>query len=134
MGEIGEVQIPVEIYEEIKYGDDDLSVWAKDAQTEAALLFTQESDQPLVAQIIDDGYANDLTDAEVEKIGRDPFLVAYAIASPGDITVVTTEVSKPTKQRSNRRLPDVCAEFQVECVNTFEFVRRLNFSTNWQTR
>ena len=88
----------------------------------------------MVAHVTDQGYADDLTDDEVEKIGRDPFLIAYALTAPEEIRVVSTEVSKPTKQRANRRLPDVCRDFQVECINTFEFVRRLDFSTSWQTQ
>jgi len=132
--ERSEVKIPIEIYEEIKDGDDDLSIWSKDGATETALLLARESDPQLVAHVTDQGYADDLTDDEVEKIGRDPFLIAYALTAPEEICVVSTEVSKPTKQRANRRLPDVCRDFQVECINTFEFVRRLDFSTSWQTQ
>ena len=133
IGESSAVKIPIEIYEEIKDGTDDLGIWLKDGATETALLLLQDSDPLLVARVIDEGYANDLTDDEVETIGRDPFLAAYALMDPGEIIVVSTEVSKPTKQRANRHLPDVCRHFQIECINTFEFVRRLDFRTNWQT-
>ena len=133
IGESSAVKIPIEIYEEINDGTDDLAIWSKDYETEKALLLVQDSDPSLVAHVIDEGYANDLTDDEVEKIGRDPFLLAYALTAPGEIIVVSTEVSKPTKQRANRHLPDVCHHFQIECINTFEFVRRLDFRTNWQT-
>ena len=87
----------------------------------------------MVARVIDEGYAADLTDDEVEKIGRDPFIIAYALSDPGEMCVVTTEVSRPTRQRANRHLPDVCADFGIDCCNTFEFVRRLNFSTSWES-
>ena len=129
-----EVKIPIEIYEEIKDGDDDLGIWSRDDLTGAALLLTDESDPNLVARVTDQGYADNLTDDEVEKIGRDSFLIAYALTAPEEIRVVSTEVSQPTKLRANRHLPDVCRDFDVECINTFEFVRRLDFSTNWQTR
>ena len=133
VGENAAVKISIEIYEEVKDGKDDLGAWSKQHQTETALLLAHEVDPSLVARVIDQGYANDLTDDEVEKIGRDPFLVAYALTAPGAMCVVTTEVSRPRRQRANRHLPDVCADFQVDCCNTFEFVRRLNFSTNWQS-
>ena len=132
-GESSSVKIPIEIYEEIKDGKDDLSIWSKIHQTETSLLLAEEVDPSLVAHVIDQGYAKDLTDDEVEKIGRDPFLIAYALTVPGQICVVTTEVSRPKRQRANRHLPDVCADLSVDCCNTFEFVRRLDFNTNWQS-
>lgn len=122
------------MHEEIKDGSDDLSVWSKDETTETSLLLYQDSDPELVSYVIDEGYANDLTDAEVEKIGRDPFLISYALTGSDASCVVSTEVSKPKKLRANRHVPDVCKDFEIECINTFEFLRRLNFSTNWQTR
>ena len=70
IGESSAVKIPIEIYEEIKDGTDDLAIWSKDDATEKALLLVQDSDPSLVARVIDEGYANDLTDDEVEKIGR----------------------------------------------------------------
>ena len=52
-----EVKIPIEIYEEIKDGDDDLGIWSRDDLTGAALLLTDESDPNLVARVTDQGYA-----------------------------------------------------------------------------
>jgi hypothetical protein len=73
--------------------------------TEAILL--DEAVEPnLVADVINNGYAPDLTDDETLQIGRDPFLIAYALASPANRCVVTTEVSAPSKRRQNRRIPD----------------------------
>jgi hypothetical protein len=80
---------------------------------------------------LDQGYAEDLTDDEVEKIGRDPFLIAHALVSPQDRCVVTTEASKPSSQRANRHVPDVCSQFGLTCVDTFELVRQLDFRTGW---
>jgi len=133
MGGGGSVKIPIEIYEEIKVGKDDLGEWAKIHAAESALLLGEEVDSSLVARVIDEGYAPDLTDDEIEKVGRDPFLVAYAMVAPGERSVVTTEVSKPSRHRANRHLPDVCNEFDIDTYNTFEFVRKLNFSTNWRS-
>ena len=41
IGERSEVKIPIEIYEEIKDGVDDLSIWSKDGATETALLLAR---------------------------------------------------------------------------------------------
>ena len=133
VGESGHVKMPVEVYEEIKDGKDDLATWAKDGKVEAALLLREEVDVPLVSKVINEGYAPDLTDDDVEKIGRDPFLIAYALSVVGERCVVTTEVSKPKRKRANRHIPDVCVHIGVPWCDTFAMVRALNFSTTWKS-
>jgi hypothetical protein len=105
--------------------------WIKAEEVKAAILFDEVVDSDLVARVINEGYAPDLTDDEVLQIGRDPFLIAYALASPADRCVVTTEVSASRKQRQNRRIPDVCITMGVVCCNTFEMTKALGFKTNW---
>lgn len=133
-GSIGSVKVPIEIYEEIKdgkSGTDALATWAKEAKTEAALRLDEDVDIDLVRKVIEDGYAPDLNDIEIEKIGRDPFLIAYGVAHSGARKVVSTEVSAPSKQRANKKVPDVCRHFGVSACNAFQFTRELKFSTAW---
>ena len=132
VGKVGKVKIPIEIFEEIKEGNDALAIWAKRQEVEEALLLNEDVEVVLVSEVIDRGYAVDLTDDEVEKLGRDPFLIAYALKDKGNRCVVTTEASKPNAQRANRRLPDVCGSFEIPCCNTFKFISYLNFSTKWK--
>jgi hypothetical protein len=73
-----------------------------------------------------------LTDQEVEIIGRDPFLISYALAAPNDRCVVTNEISKPGKQRANKKVPDVCNQLRVRWMDSFGLIRALNFSTSWR--
>lgn len=127
----GQVKMPIEIFEEIAEGKDDLAMWARRDEVKEAIVLAEEVDPALVARVLDQGYAEDLTDDEVEKIGRDPFLIAHALVSPQDRCVVTTEASKPSSQRANRHVPDVCSQFGLTCVDTFELVRQLDFRTGW---
>ena len=130
MGEQERAKIPLEIYEELIEGGDPLSDWLKDVKRQ---LLLDESVRPdLVDKAIRQRYADDLTDEEIIKMGRDPFLVAYALAVPGQRCVVTTEVSRPKRIRANRHIPDVCRDLGVPPRNTFEFLRELDFSTRWQ--
>lgn len=133
-GRNGFVKIPLEVYEEIKEGrqDDALAVWAKDIVVEESLLLSEESTADLVAMIVNNGYASDLTDDEIERIGRDPFLIAYALTEPLDRCVVTTESSRPSKTRGNKKIPDVCNALNIKHCNTYEFIKVLNFSTKWK--
>jgi hypothetical protein len=132
-GTKGAVKIPLETLEEVCEGRDPAADWLRDEVVKDVMRFSEEPDPSLVARVVTEGYAADLTDDEIVRIGRDPFLIAYALVAPVDRCVVTTEGSKPTKTRANRKVPDVCSTFQVQCCNTFDFVRRLGFRTRWQT-
>ncbi len=136
-GKAGNVKMPIETFEEVKDGskdgeDDPLYSWIKDDHNKAAILMTgEEVDRKLVARILQEGYAPDLTDQEIEQIGRDPFLIGYALAEPANRYVVTTEASKPGQRRQNSRIPDVCKKLGVQCCDTFGMTRALKFSTKW---
>ena len=123
------MKIPTETFEEIKVGRDALARWAKRTDVEEALLLDEEADVQAVQRVLEGGYAPDLTDVEIEEIGRDPFLIARCLEQ--DRCVVTTEGSRPNRVRQNRHVPDVCGTFNVKCINTFAFLRELDFTTSW---
>lgn len=136
-GVAGNIKIPIEIYEEFEDarrpdGDrDQLAEWAANPDVRAALLLEEEADPLLVSRATIEGYCPDPSDQEIETMGRDPFLLAYALGDPANRTVVTTEVSKPSKQRANRRIPDVAPDLGVRCINNFQLLRELDFRTDW---
>ena len=134
MGATHALKIPLEIIEEITGGADDLAQWLGDREHKDALCLQEDVDIELVQHVLAQGYAPDLTDAEIIKIGRAPFLIAYAMVSPDVRKVVTTEVSKPTCQRANCRVPDVCNDVGVQWCDSFTMIGSLNFSTNWRAR
>ena len=109
----------------------ELAKWAMGKALKKALLLEEDADPAIVSKVVYDGYAPDLTDDEIEKLGRDPFLIAYALVAPRDRCVVTMEVSKPKRQRANRHMPDVCGAFGIPCCNTFQMLRSLDFKTGW---
>lgn len=130
-----QIKIPREIMEEIKAGrrdDDPLLDWVSTADIESALLLDEVVNVSLVQRVVSTGYAADLRDDEVERIGRDPFLIAYALAAPADRTVVTTEVSKPSTQRANSKIPEVCEALGALCCGPFALNKALGFKTNWK--
>jgi len=82
-----------------------------------------------VQQVVAQGYeGNDpmFTDVDLDKIGRDAFIVAYALAETGRV-VVTKEVSASSKRRGNRKMPDACNDCGADWTNDFEMYRLLNF-------
>jgi hypothetical protein len=122
--------------EEIKAGhkeDDPLLDWITTPEIEAALLLDEVVDVALVQRVVATGYAPDLTDYEVDKIGRDPFLIAYALADSANRIVVTLEASRPSVQRANRKVPDVCRAVGVKSCGPFTLNDELDFRTGWRT-
>lgn len=130
-GRKGSLKIPPEIFNELRNGKDELADWVKHPDVEAVLLLDEELAPELVQRVLADGYAPDLSDIDLEKIGMDPFMIAYALARPDNRMVISGEVSAPGKKRANRRVPDVCRSVGVKCNNLFKLVNDLNFSTSW---
>ena len=136
MGELGRVKIPLEIYEEIVLPlpppsrMDMLVDWLTNHRD--ALLLEEQVQENLVGDVTERGYADNLTEDEIEKIGRDPFLIAYALADVQNRCVVTNEQSRPNRIRANRHLPDVSREFKVLPKNTFDMIKELDFRTDWR--
>lgn len=133
LGTTGAVKVPVEILEEVVGGADDLAGWLADSENFDALRLDEEVD-PAHIQTVISQYASDLNDAELIKVGRDPFLIAYAMVAPEVRVVVTVEASKPSCLRANRRIPDVCNDLGVRWCNCFQMLANLNFSTSWKSR
>lgn len=132
MGQTDQVKMSVELVEEIRDGSDDLAEWMSDHDHLDALLLAEDADVTLVQHVIDQGYAPDLDDKEIEIVGRDPFLIAAVLRSPANRCVVTAEVSKPGRQRANRHVPDVCNSLGVRWTDSFGLIRLLDFSTSWR--
>ena len=137
MGERGLAKIPQEIFDEVVNPlpppdrRDAVVGWLKEHQ--GSLLLQEAARKDLVSRVTEQGYADDLTEEEIEKVGRDPFLIAYALADIQERCVVTNERSRSTQRRANRHVPDVCRHFDVRCLNIFELIRELDFRTDWRT-
>ena len=127
MSDAGTVKIPREIYAEVSAGTDTVAQWA--SENTDTLLLKEEVSAVLVARVAVQGYAADLTDDEIEKLGEDPFLIAYALADANNRTVVSNEISRPSRQRANRHVPDVCESLGIRCINAFALIRELDFRT-----
>lgn len=125
--EYSRIKIPYEILGEIEAGTskDALSEWIKTHKK--TLLLDEQVDQPLVNEVMERGYEIESpTIIDLRKIGRDPFLIAYALASP-DRCVVTLEAVQSHAKPKNRKIPLVCAMLKIPCINTFALIRELDF-------
>ncbi|MDP4022867.1 DUF4411 family protein [Methylobacterium sp. NEAU 140] len=136
-GAHGRIKMPIETFEEVKgetgnADKDKLFAHVQDRAFRDAIVLKEDVDIATVQDVLSKGYAADLDDAEIERIGRDPFLIAYVLAA-GDRCVVSGEVSRPKAQRANRRVPDVCATLGARCCNIVTLIRELDFTTGWDS-
>ncbi len=125
-GRAGCVKIPREIADEVIAGNDTVADWLKETDAKTALRLDERVDVTSLRHVVSNGYAPDLDATEMQKIGKDPFLVAYALGKT-DRTIVTKELSQPSKLRSNRKVPDVCNVCGVKWLNDFGFYREADF-------
>ena len=63
-----------------------------------------------------------------------PFLISYALIDPTQRRVITAEVSRPSAQRANRKVPNVCQTLGVKSLTIFDLIEELDFTTGWQRR
>ena len=124
-----QVKLPLEIYEEITAGTPDpLIQWLRDRL--ATLSLQEESSTLFVSGVIGKGYGlefDHLNDQDLTKMGKDPLLIAYALADRADRVVVSNEVSRPGKIGANKHVPDVCQRLEIRCINAFDLIRELDF-------
>jgi hypothetical protein len=126
-GEKGIIKIPRLIFNEITPPPGPLAEWLKREDVKKVLVLEEKPDTALVQRVLNEGYAPNLNDVEIQKVGKDPFLVAIALAKP-DRVVVTKERSQPSKMKANRKIPDVCDHFGIKWMTDFDLYRVLKFS------
>jgi hypothetical protein len=124
--EAGTIKMPTRIFDEVCGSADQLGTWLKRADVKRALVLDEPTDMAAVQRVIAVGYASDLTDVEIVTLGQDPFLIAACVSQPGRV-VVTREVSRPSAQRANRKVPDVRRALGLASMTDFELWRVLAF-------
>lgn len=126
-GEIGNIKVPLPIWEEVRPHDEVLLEWMQANRDD--LILDPDNSDALVPTVLD-AYAPDLTDSELEQIGQDPFLIAAGLSFGA--TIVSKEGSKPSTRRQNRRVPDICNDLGVPCITDHKLIVELDFRTNWR--
>lgn len=128
----GKIKLPDEIISEIQGGESaQHACWVHDKTNKSTLLLNETFDLELLQMVVNEGYAPDLNELEIEQIGQDPFLIAYAMKDKENRVVVTNETSAPSKTRSKKKVPDVCDLLGIKHCNVYTLIRELEFSTNW---
>jgi hypothetical protein len=125
MADADVIKIPRVIFDEVKPAAGPLTDWLKRPDVKQSMILKERPKG--VDQVMAQGYAPDLNEVEILKVGKDPFLIAAALAG-ADRVVVTKETSKPSATRANRRVPDVCNALGVTSITDFRLYSILKFS------
>ena len=136
----GRAKAPLEIFDEVAGGGapregDLLLPFLRRPEVKRTLVLQEEPRPELVTAVLTNAYGGPLpTEADLETMGQDPFLISYALVDPAERCVVTCEGSRPSRRGARRHVPDACGDLGVRSVNPFEFFRELDFSVDWQER
>lgn len=105
---------------------DELAAWAK-ARRNVGLF--ADPDQPVqeAVRIIGDFVINNYNQREADKFLRkaDPFVIAHALIGGG---AVVTHESKVDQNSTKVKIPNICEQFNVECIDPYTMLRALNAS------
>lgn len=129
LGKEGRIFIPEEVSEEIHKTEDDLSSWLKGS--DMPIMKTTESVircwQKILASHPDH---QRLVDSTKNRSLADPWLIAHAMDQSA---IVVTKENKETASNTKRiKIPNVCENMGVLCMNVFKFIDilEIRFSCN----
>ena len=126
----GICKIPPQVFDEITSTNRQFEKWVLDNR--AFLTLDHSGNGELIQKVTSEGYGPNLSETELDKIGKDPFLIAPALEDPENCYIVTHETSKPAAQGANRKIPDICSQLGIKCLHTVEFIKELDFKTKWK--
>lgn len=122
----GNIRCPKMVYDELIKNEsprDGLALWVKNRRQSGLFVSATRPVQNAMRTVADHIYAKYQQHHVAEFLrGADPWLIAHALHSKG--TVVTHESDrKPNAKKV--RIPNVCGELHVPCINTYEMLESL---------
>lgn len=109
----GELGCNEEVKREIDKKDDDVKAWLAE---QTGCVHQTTSNVVKHVQTIMARFPK-LVSIDGTRSSCDPFVIAFALEH--GLTVITEEVSAP----SRCKIPDVCSELDIPCINVYAFVR-----------
>ena len=108
---------------ELKEGNDELAEWAK-ARPEHFIKHDDNDTQLIFTQIAEILISGDYNPANRDNFlaKADPWIIAKAKVIGAIIVTHESFVSPNTKKV---KVPNICQQFGVPCINTFQFLREL---------
>jgi hypothetical protein len=123
------VFIPKEVFVEITRTEDELSTWLKTSKIPVYNL--NESVTKCLSLIFAANPSHKfLVDNIKQRSLADPWVIAYAMS---ENACVVTKEEKVTASNSDKiKIPNVCENMKVRCINDFRFIREVNIQFTCQ--
>ncbi len=110
-----------EVYLELEAQDDLLLDWAKKQRERGFFKPLTENIQNNAKRIL--STHSNLLDFKRRKSSADAFLIGFALIDGS--TIVTEE--KPSGGPEKSKIPDVCDDYSVRCINLLDMLREVEF-------
>jgi len=121
LGNAGKIFLPDEVAKEILRTDDDLSTWLKSSGI-AVHPITGPVTQCLKSIYAANPVHINLVDNTKQRSMADPWVIAHALQQ--NACVVTKE-EKVTASSARIKIPNVCENMRVRCINDFQFIEEI---------
>lgn len=128
--ELGNIRSPKMVYDELTDGNDILASWCKNRRNKGICVKADKTVQDCFRKITNhvyDKHKYKPRHAGVFLQGGDGWVIAHAMATNG---VVVTQESEKTK-KTKVKVPTVCKEFGIKCINTYEMLAQLKARLSW---
>jgi hypothetical protein len=116
------VILPEEVVDEILNKEDSLSKWLKGnkiskSKTDGEIINlwkSMQTDCPISKYLISNGN---------QHSQADPWVIAHAMKH--NATVVTKEKESMSKKKTKVKIPTICKELNIRCLDDFQFIREM---------
>jgi len=120
----GIIYSSIMVYNELKIGTSELSKWVKNRKDNGLFVNPSESVQNKYTEIANYTYTNYRQEqAEIFLEGADPWIIAHSKSN--NSTVVTHE-SLVGPESKKVKIPNICNQFDVKYINSYDMLRTLN--------
>lgn len=119
----GALRSPQNVLDEIAESKDALTTWAKGLGSDLFVQAAKDEQQAVgnISQYVLGAYPQPEANSFLAR--ADPWVIAHALINQG--TVVTQEV-RVAANSQKVKIPNVCDQFKVPCISTYDLLRRLN--------
>jgi len=129
LGREGRIFLPQLVYDEITRTEDDLSRWLKASKIPKRILDVQITECWKDILAVNPIHKN-LVDNNRNRSLADPWVIAHALRE--NACVVTKEEKITAPNSTKIKIPNVCSNIGLRCMNDFEFILELNLKFNCQ--
>ena len=118
---------PIQVYQELLDGQDEIVNWARERKNSGMFvdpsITVQKEVRGVVSYVVRSYPDNQARRRFLRR--ADPWIIAHAIAEGGVVVSLESRV-RPSSQQV--KIPNVCDQYSVKCINTYDMIRQLGAS------